>query len=71
MRRPGSDRPNRSGADDSLLFADAENDLALKDDAELLVRVAVLRQLGPWLDLDDGERQFFAMNGSGDVALGE
>jgi hypothetical protein len=68
MGRVRRDAPDLTRAELPTLLADAKEDRASEDDAELLVVVPVLRQLGVRLDLDHGQREAFPVDRAGEVA---
>jgi hypothetical protein len=63
------DHSRLPGAELALLVADAKGDRASKDDAELLVLVAVLGGDGAGLELDDSQRDSLAVNAARSDAL--
>jgi hypothetical protein len=60
---PGN-APRLAGAELALLGADSEGDRPFEDDAELLVLVAVRGGDGTGLQLDDGQRESLAVDGT-------
>src|SRR6185295_19698247 len=69
VRRVADDPPRPARPEDALLVADPERDLALDDEATLLVRVAVLGHDGVGRQLHDREGQPIALDAAGDDAV--
>jgi hypothetical protein len=63
------DDPGLPGAELALLVADAKGDRASKDDAELLVLMAVLGGDSAWLELDHSQRESIAVQATRSEAL--
>jgi hypothetical protein len=62
VRHVGRDSPRPARREVALLIADAEGHGSAHDDAELLVRMAVLGNHAAGIELDDGEGALVAVD---------